>query len=83
MVRTQRNMRIHFLVALAVLPLGVLLGVTRIEMLALILAVAFVLLMEMVNTALEKTIDVATDGVRPAGPRRQGHRRGHGAGRRR
>ena len=27
-VRTQRNMRIHFLVALAVLPLGVLLGVT-------------------------------------------------------
>ncbi len=42
-VRTQRNMRIHFLVALAVLPLGVALGVTRIEMLALILAVAFVL----------------------------------------
>jgi diacylglycerol kinase (ATP) len=64
-VRTQRNMRIHFLVALAVLPLGVLLGVTRIEMLALILAVAFVLLMEMANTALEMTIDVATPAFDP------------------
>jgi diacylglycerol kinase (ATP) len=64
-VRTQRNMRIHFLVALGVLPLGVLLGVTRIEMLALILAVAFVILMEMANTALEMTIDVATPSFDP------------------
>ena len=64
-VRTQRNMRIHVLVALAVLPLGVLLGVSRIEMLALILAVAFVILMEMANTALEMTIDVATPAFDP------------------
>jgi diacylglycerol kinase (ATP) len=64
-VRTQRNMRIHFLVALAVLPLGVVLGVSRIEMLALILAVAFVILMEMANTALEMTIDVATPAFDP------------------
>jgi diacylglycerol kinase (ATP) len=64
-VRTQRNMRIHFIVALSVLPLGVLLGVSRIEMLALILAVAFVLLMEMANTALEMTIDVATPAFDP------------------
>jgi diacylglycerol kinase (ATP) len=64
-VRTQRNMRVHFLVALAVLPLGVVLGVSRIEMLALILAVAFVLLMEMANTALEMTIDVATPAFDP------------------
>jgi diacylglycerol kinase (ATP) len=64
-VRTQRNMRIHFLVALTVLPAGVLLGVTRIEMLALLLSVAFVLLMEMANTALEMTIDVATSAFDP------------------
>ena len=64
-VRTQRNMRIHFIVTLGVLPLGVLLGVSRIEMLALILAVAFVLLMEMANTALEMTIDVATPAFDP------------------
>src|SRR2546423_3084063 len=58
-------MRLHFLVTLGVLPLGVLLGVSRIEMLALILAVAFVLLMEMANTALEMTIDVATPAFDP------------------
>src|SRR4249919_1181410 len=59
-VRTQRNMRIHFLVALAVLPLGVVLGASRFEMLALMLSVSFVLIAEMFNTALEKAIDLAT-----------------------
>ena len=53
------------------LPLGVALGVTRIEMLALILAVAFVLLMEMANTALEMTIDVATPAFDPRAARRR------------
>jgi diacylglycerol kinase (ATP) len=64
-VRTQRNMRVHFAVALAVLPAGVLLGVTRFELLALMLAVSFVLIAEMVNTALEKAIDVATNSFDP------------------
>jgi diacylglycerol kinase (ATP) len=64
-VRTQRNMRVHFLVALAVLPLGVLLGVTRFELLALLLSVSFVLIAEMLNTALEKAIDVATNSFDP------------------
>ncbi|HEX2588275.1 MAG TPA: diacylglycerol kinase [Gaiellales bacterium] len=64
-VRTQRNMRVHFAVALAVLPLGVVLGVTRFELLALLLSVSFVLIAEMLNTALEKAIDVATNSFDP------------------
>jgi diacylglycerol kinase (ATP) len=64
-VRTQRNMRVHFVVALAVLPLGVVLGVTRFELLALLLSVSFVLIAEMFNTALEKAIDVATNSFDP------------------
>jgi diacylglycerol kinase (ATP) len=64
-VRTQRNMRVHFVVALAVLPLGVALGVTRFELLALLLSVSFVLIAEMLNTALEKAIDVATNSFDP------------------
>src|SRR5918992_3595820 len=60
-VRTQRNMRVHFLVAFATLPVGVALGVTRFELLALLLSVSFVLIAEMFNTALEKAIDVATN----------------------
>src|SRR5204862_7193991 len=46
-VRTQRNMRVHFAVALGVLPLGVALGVTRFELLALLISVSFVLIAEM------------------------------------
>ena len=64
-VRTQRNMRWHFVAALAVLPLGVVLGVTRFELLALLLSVSFVLIAEMLNTALEKAIDVATNSFDP------------------
>ena len=64
-VRTQRNMRIHFIVALAVLPLGVVLGASRFEMLALMLSVSFVLIAEMFNTALEKAIDLATSTFDP------------------
>jgi diacylglycerol kinase (ATP) len=56
-VRTQRNM--------LVLPLGVLLGVDRVQLLLLFLAVTFVLITEMLNTALEKAIDVATTSFDP------------------
>jgi diacylglycerol kinase (ATP) len=64
-VRTQRNMRVHFAVAVLVLPLGVLLGVDRVQLLLLFLAVTFVLITEMLNTALEKAIDVATTSFDP------------------
>lgn len=64
-VRTQRNMRIHFAAALAVLILGVALGTSRFEMLALMLAVTLVLVAEMINTALEQAIDATTSSFDP------------------
>ena len=44
---------------------AVALGVTRFELLAVMLAVSFVLIAEMINTALEKAIDVATNSFDP------------------
>jgi diacylglycerol kinase (ATP) len=64
-VRTQRNMRVHFLAAIAVLPLAVALGASRFEVLALLVSISFVLIAEMVNTALEMAIDVATTAYHP------------------
>ena len=64
-LRTQRNMRIHFAIAFGVLVAAVASGVTRFELMALILAIAFVLIAEMVNTAVEHTIDVATTSFDP------------------
>src|SRR3954470_16087923 len=64
-LRTQRNMRIHFTVALAVLIAGLAVDVSRLELIALLLAIAFVLIAEMLNTALEAAIDVATTSFDP------------------
>ncbi len=64
-LRTQRNMRIHFGIAVVVLVLAVVVGVRKLELIALLLAIAFVLIAEMINTALEHAIDVATTSFDP------------------
>ena len=64
-LRTQRNMRIHFLVAAVVLVVAFAAGVSKLELIALLLAIAFVLIAEMINTALEGAIDVATTSFDP------------------
>jgi diacylglycerol kinase (ATP) len=64
-LRTQRNMRIHFAIAVAVLVLAVAVGVSRIELILLLLAITFVLVAEMINTAVEGTIDAATTSFDP------------------
>jgi diacylglycerol kinase (ATP) len=64
-LRTQRNMRIHFAIAAAVLIAGLAFGVDRVELIALLLAISFVLIAEMINSALEAAIDVATTSFDP------------------
>ena len=65
MLRTQRNMRIHFLVAVIVLVAAVWVGVSKLELIALLLAIAFVFITEMINSAIEQAIDVATTSFDP------------------
>ena len=64
-LRTQRNMRIHFAIAIAVLVIAVAAGVSRLELIALLLSITFVLVAEMINTAVEGTIDAATTSFDP------------------
>jgi diacylglycerol kinase (ATP) len=64
-LRTHRNMRIHFAAAVGVLVLALLLGVDRIELVALLLSISFVLIAEMINSAIEAAIDVATSSFDP------------------
>jgi diacylglycerol kinase (ATP) len=64
-LRTQRNLRIHFVVAIAVVIAAAALGVGRLELIALLLAIAFVLVAEMINSAIEGTIDVSTTSFDP------------------
>jgi diacylglycerol kinase (ATP) len=59
-LRSERNMRIHFALATGVLILAFVYGVTKTELIALLLAIAFVLITEMINTAIEATLDLST-----------------------
>ena len=64
-LRTQRNMRIHFAIAVIVLVVAIFADVTKLELIALLLAISFVLVAEMINTAVEGAIDVATSSFDP------------------
>jgi diacylglycerol kinase (ATP) len=64
-LRTQRNMRIHFAIAFVVLILALVVNVTKLELIALLISVTFVLIAEMLNTAIEAAIDIATTSFDP------------------
>jgi diacylglycerol kinase (ATP) len=64
-LRTQRNMRLHFGIAVGVLIAALAIGVARLELIALLLSISFVLIAEMINTAVEATIDVSTTAFDP------------------
>ncbi len=64
-LRTQRNMRVHVSAAIGVLVVAVLLDVSRLEMVALLFAIGFVLTAELVNTAIENTIDLTVERFDP------------------
>ena len=64
-LRTQRNLRIHFVAAALVLVAALYLGVSKLELISLLLAIAFVLIAEMINSAIEGAIDVSTTSFDP------------------
>lgn len=64
-LRTQRNLRIHFAIAIVVIGAAAALGVDRIELIALLIVIAFVLVAEMINSAIEGAIDVSTTSFDP------------------
>ena len=64
-LRTQRNLWIHFAIAAAVLVAAVAFGVSRLELMVLLVAITFVLVAELVNTAIEAAVDVASTSFDP------------------
>jgi diacylglycerol kinase (ATP) len=57
-IKTQRNMRVHFMLAVLILLLGIFLNLTYMEIAMLALTIALVLAAEMINTAVELIVDV-------------------------
>jgi diacylglycerol kinase (ATP) len=65
LVATQRNAKIHCVLGALAALLGLLLGIERMEWVALVLTIALVLAAEGVNTAVEAAVDVASPGFHP------------------
>lgn len=60
-LKTQRNMRAHFGAAAVVIVLAIVLNLSRLEFLFIASAIFFVLFAEMLNTAIELTIDLVSE----------------------
>lgn len=60
-LKTQRNMRIHYVMAVIVLSLSLLAGLSKMEMLVLFFTITLVIIAEMINTSIEAAIDLITD----------------------
>ncbi len=60
-LRSERNMWIHFLAAVVVLVAALFFSLSRLEVIALFVAISFVFITEMINTAIEHVVDIATD----------------------
>jgi len=64
-LRTQRNMRIHFAAAALVLIFSLFINLSRAEFAILLFAIALVLVTELINTAVEATIDLVSTTYDP------------------
>lgn len=64
-VATQRNMRFHICAAVATIIAMAVLGLSVKECMWLLLAITLVMAAELMNTALEKAVDLSTDEVHP------------------
>ncbi len=64
-VKTQRHMRYHLTAALVVLLVSLIVNISRGEFILLSMAIILVLVTEMLNTALEETIDMISEEFHP------------------
>lgn len=58
-------MRIHYLAAVIVICCGFYFHITKIEWVVLLIVIGIVMGLEMVNTAVEKTVDLVTADIHP------------------
>lgn len=64
-IKTQKNMKIHMFIAIVVLVLSLFFNFTKLEMLILFFTITLVIVLEMINTAIEATIDVLANYYHP------------------
>ncbi len=68
-LKTQRNMRIHMILAVLVLTVSLFLRLSRFDMGLVVIAISVVLITELINTACELTVDMVSGKHKPAAKR--------------
>lgn len=63
--KTERNFQIHLVFALLVILAGIFFHLTRMEWIVIMFVIGFVLVAEMTNSAIEKTIDYLKPDIHP------------------
>jgi undecaprenol kinase len=64
-VFNERNLQIHLALTIAVVFFGIYFGISRIEWIIIILAIGGMLSLELLNTAIERAVDLATEDYHP------------------
>ena len=64
-MKTEKNLRIHYIVAILIIVVSLFFNFSRLEFLILLFAISLVIIAEMLNTAIEKTIDIITKNYHP------------------
>ncbi|MDE2180377.1 MAG: diacylglycerol kinase family protein [candidate division NC10 bacterium] len=64
-IATQRHLRIHIVVAGFVALFGLLLGLPYVDLVLLLMAIALVVITELLNTAVELTVDLVSPAIHP------------------
>ena len=64
-LKTERNMKIHFIIVILVIIFGIILKISKMEWIICIILFAFVISLELINTAIENTVDLITQEKNP------------------
>ncbi|NCU18477.1 diacylglycerol kinase family protein [Pallidibacillus pasinlerensis] len=63
--KKERNLKIHFVIAAVVIVLGALFKLHKLEWIILILTIGIMIVLELINTSIERTIDLITEDYHP------------------
>lgn len=64
-LKTEKNMKFHYIAAIGVIIVSLFMDLSRTEFISLVFAMTFVVVMEMINTAIERTVDLVVQDYNP------------------
>ena len=64
-MKHERNMQIHVIIAVLVLSLAIILSIPKGEMVLLLIVIGIVFSLETMNTAIERLVDLVTEDYHP------------------